>query len=254
VLRERPLRPVVWHDVAMQGGFPPVLPLGPEDRARWFDGYLTTYLERDLQQVAGISALADFRRLIRIAALRLGGIVNQADLARDAGLSRPTAHRYLGLLEVCYQIRRLPAFAAGRTTRLVKSPKLYWTDTGLAAHLAGIADAAQLRSEPRSGAFLENLVLADIDAWREAVAPKPDVLYWRTAGGVEVDFVVEQRTRLLPIEVKTASRARGADGAGVERFLTQYRRARWGMVVHTGPDLYRLSERVLAAPLARLVG
>jgi predicted AAA+ superfamily ATPase len=251
LLGARPARRLSWQAAALQGGYPPVLPLAPEDRARWFDGYLATYLERDLQQVATISALADFRRLVQIAALRLGGILNQADLARDAGVSRPTAHRYLGLLEVSHQVRKLPAFTAGRTPRLVKSPKLFWTDTGFAAHLAGVSD---LRAEPRSGSYLENLVLADLDAWRETVAPRPEVFYWRTAGGIEVDFVLEQRSSLVPIEVKTASRAGSGDAAGVERFMAGYRRARWGIVVHTGLDVYRISARVVAAPLGRLLG
>ena len=150
-----------------------------------------------------------------------------------------------------HQIRMLPAYAAGRTVRLVKSPKLYWTDTGFAAHLAGFSD---LRAEPRSGAYLENLVLVELDAWRETVAPRPELFYWRTAGGIEVDLVLEHRGRLLPIEVKTASRAQPGDAAGVERFLAQYRRGRLGVVLHTGPDLYRVSERVVAAPLTRFVG
>jgi hypothetical protein len=181
-----------------KAGYPPVLPLDAEQRARWFEGYVTTYLERDLQQIAGISALVDFRRLLQVAALRLGGILNQADLARDAALSRPTAHRYLNLLEVSFQLRKLPAYAVNPTTRLVKSPKLYWTDTGLAAHLGGVASAAELPSNPRSGAFLENLVLAELDAWRECVAPRPEVFYWRTASGAEVDFVIEHQRRLVP--------------------------------------------------------
>jgi hypothetical protein len=243
-----------WPAAALEGGYPPVLPLAAEQRSRWFEGYVTTYLERDLQQIAGISALADFRRLLHVAALRLGGIVNQADLARDAALPRPTAHRYLNLLEVSFQLRRLPAYAVNPTTRLVKSPKLFWTDTGLAAHLAGFTSAAELSGNARSGAFLENLLLTDLDAWRECVAPRPEIFYWRTAGGAEVDFVIEQRRRLLPIEVKSASRPRKPDATALEQFVEQYKPARWGLVIHTGTEIHLLSSRVLAAPLRCLIG
>jgi hypothetical protein len=178
-LSSRAATEFTWSAAAYEGGYPPVLSLGETDRARWLEGYVTTYLERDLQQLASITELADFRRFLQVAAGRLGGIVNRADLARDADLSRPTAHRYLNLLDVSFQTRLLPAYAASRTTRLVKSPKLYWTDTGLAAYLAGFASAEEVRQDPRRGPLLENLILKEIDAWRESATPKPEVYYWR---------------------------------------------------------------------------
>jgi hypothetical protein len=254
VLRARTPGQRDWSDAAQRGGYPPVLGLSATDQARWFEGYVTTYLERDVQQIASIAALADFRRLLRIAALRVGGILNQAEIARDAGLARPTVHRYLNLLEVSFQIRKLPPYAVNPTVRLVKTPKLYWTDCGLAAHLAGLSDAAELRADQRCGAYLENLILAELDAWRECVAPRPEIFYWRTASGTEVDFVIEHQRRLVPIEVKAGSRARTADAAGVERFLEQYPRAKWGLVMHTGSDCYALSRRVIAAPVSRVLG
>jgi predicted AAA+ superfamily ATPase len=87
-----------WRALALRGGYPvPALELNAAERSLWYQGYVQTYLERDLQQLSGIDSLADFRRLMQVAALRLGGVINQADLARDADLSRPTAHRYLNL-------------------------------------------------------------------------------------------------------------------------------------------------------------
>jgi predicted AAA+ superfamily ATPase len=243
-----------WPEAVLEGGYPPVRSLAAEERARWFEGYVTTYLERDLQQIASISALADFRRLLRIAALRLGCLLNQADLARDAGLTRPTTHRYVNLLEVSFQVRKLAPYAVNPTTRLVKAPKLYWNDSGLAAHLGGFSDASELRNDPRCGAYLENLLLSEIDAWRECEAPRPEVYYWRTAADVEVDFVVEQKRRLLPIEVKASSRVRTVEARGLEHFLDKHPQACWGLLVHAGADLYRLSPRVVAAPLASLLG
>ena len=101
------------------------------DRAVWFEGYVRTYLERDLQALSSIAALPDFRRLMRAACLRLGQLVNQTELGRDLGLAQPTVHRYLNLLETSYLLVRLPAYAVNRTKRLMKSPKLYWGDVGL---------------------------------------------------------------------------------------------------------------------------
>src|SRR5436305_1866906 len=120
-----------------RGGYPTAaveLP-GSEERAQWFAGYTRTYLERDLQDLSAVGSLVDFRRLMRMACLRLGGLVNQTEIARDAGLSQPTVHRHLDLLETSYQLVRLPAYSVNRTKRLLKAPKLYWCDAGLALHL-----------------------------------------------------------------------------------------------------------------------
>ena len=157
--------------------------VGSEDRALWFSGYVQTYLERDLQALRAVENLNPLRRLMRAACLRIGNLVNQTELGRDVGISQPQVHRFLNLMEASYQAVHLSAYAVNRTHRLIKAPKLYWSDTGLALFLAG-------ESEPR-GAHLENLVLTDLLAWRDLQARRPKVLYWRTATGIEVDFVIE---------------------------------------------------------------
>jgi predicted AAA+ superfamily ATPase len=172
-----------WAALARRGGFPtPAVHMRTAaDRAVWFEGYVRTYLERDLQTLSSIAALPDFRRLMRAACLRLGQLVNQTELARDVALRQPTVHRYLNLLETSFLLVRVPAYAVNRTKRLIKAPKLYWGDVGLALHLAGLA-------EP-TGAHLENLVLHDLLCWRDARVERAEILYWRTATGEEVDFV-----------------------------------------------------------------
>jgi hypothetical protein len=106
-----------------------------------------TYLERDLQDLASISALPDFRRLMQAACLRVGQVLNQTELGRDVGLRQPTAHRWLNLLETSHLLVRLPAYAVNRTKRLVKSPRVFWGDTGVALHLGATVPAgAHLRT------------------------------------------------------------------------------------------------------------
>ena len=107
-----------------------------EDRAIWFDGYVWTYLERNPQVLSAIFALPDFRRMMRASCLRMGQVVNQTALGRDVALPQPTVHRYLNLLETSYLLVPLPAYAVNRTKRLIKAPKLYWGDMGVAMHLA----------------------------------------------------------------------------------------------------------------------
>lgn len=236
-----------WAALARRGGFPtPALHLAATaERAIWFDGFVRTYLERDLQALAAISALPDFRRLMRAACLRLGQLLNQTELGRDAALPQPTVHRWLNLLETSYLLVRLPGYAVNRTKRLIKAPKLYWGDTGVALHLAGDAEPG--------GAHLENLVLADLLAWRDARMDRAELGYWRTATGEEVDFVVEAGGRLLPIEVKAGARPRLADAKHLRSFRAEYgKKARAGLLLHTGSTLDWLTPDVLAVPWWRV--
>ncbi|MBI2969178.1 MAG: ATP-binding protein [Gammaproteobacteria bacterium] len=235
--------PEDWRGLARRGGFPtPAVHMTTTaDRALWFEGYIRTYLERDLQVLSSIAALPDFRRLMRAAALRVGTLVNQTELGRDVALPQPTAHRYLNLLEASYLLVRLPAYAVNRTKRLMKSPRLYWGDTGLALHLAG--------SPEPTGAHLENLVLHDLLAWRDARSDHAEILYWRTTAGEEVDFVIEAGGRLVPIEIKATGRPRLSDTAHLRAFRKEYgRKARAGLLLHSGSTLEWLTPDVLAAP------
>ena len=211
------------------------------DRAIWFDGYVRTYLERDLQALSAISALPDFRRLMRAACLRMGQLVNQTDLGRDVALPQPTVHRYLNLLETSYLLVRLPAYAVNRTKRLIKSPKIYWGDTGVAMHLTQ-------DTEPR-GAHLENIVLHDLMSWRDSRIERAELLYWRTSIGEEVDFVIETGSGLLPIEVKATARPRYRDTTHLRTFRAEYgERSRPGLLLHSGDLVDWLTPEVLAAP------
>ncbi len=237
-----------WRALALRGGFPtPALELTrTADRAIWFDGYVRTYLERDLQDLASIGSLPDFRRLMRAACLRIGQLTNQAELGRDVALPQPTVHRWLNLLETSYLLVRLPAYAVNRTKRLIKTPKLYWGDLGVALHLAGIAQP--------EGAHLENLVLHDLLAWRDARLARAELGYWRTATGEEVDFVIESDDRLLPVEVKAAARPRLGDATHLRTFRDEYgKKARAALLLHTGSTLEWLAPDVLAAPWWRVL-
>ena len=200
-----------WRVAASASGYPtPALELGGEDaRMLWFDGYIRTYLERDLQALSAVDSLIDFRRLMRAAAHRLGGLVNQAEISRNTQIPRATVQRYLNLLETSFQVVRVPSYALSRTKRLVKSPKLYWSDPALARWLSG--------AEP-TGEHLENLVLADLLVWRDGQVPTPEVLHWRTSTNREVDFVIEAGDRLLAVEVKAKTAPRLADISGLRLF------------------------------------
>jgi predicted AAA+ superfamily ATPase len=243
ILRPHIAETIDWRSAARRGGYPtPALHLhNRAERDIWFDGYVHTYLERDLQALSSITALPDFRRLMRGACLRIGQLLNQTELGRDVAVPQPTTHRWLNLLEASYQLVRLPAFADNRTKRLIKSPKLYWADVGLAMHLGG-------QNEP-TGAHLENLVLADLLVFRDTRLERTELCYWRTAGGEEVDFVVETDRALLPIEVKATTRPRHGDARHLHSFRQEYAdRVQGGLLLHCGPRLEWLGDGVLAVP------
>jgi len=237
-----------WRELARRGGYP--LPAAllddPESRDLWLDGYVQTYLERDLRQLSNVASLVDFRRLMRAACLRLGNLLNQSELGRDVGMAQSTVHNHLSLLEASYQLLRLPPYSVNRTKRLVKSPKLFWADTALALRLAG-------ESEPR-GAHLENLVLSDLLAWKGGRIDAPEVLYWRTTTRDEVDLVIEWRGALLPIEVNATPRPRLRDAAGLRTFRREYADTTLpGLLLHDGDEVEWLADGILAAPWWRVI-
>ena len=247
-VRQEPLLPAEWQAEVRVGGYPPpVVELrGAAERTAWFDGYLRTYLERDLQDLAAIDNLVDFRRLMRVASLRIGNLLNQAELGRDSGLPRTTVQRYLNLLETSFQVVRIEPYSVNRTKRLIKAPKLYWSDPGLVFHLAGT-------DEP-TGAHLENLVLADLLVWRDAQIPRPEVLFWRTSEGLEVDFVIEHRGRLVGVEVKAGSRPGLSDLKGLKALRDEYPDLfLGGLLLHTGEETLWLAEKILGVPWHRVV-
>jgi hypothetical protein len=239
--------PEDWRAAARIGGLPvPAHELETaEQRTLWFEGYVATYLERDLRILSSVDNLGDFRRLMAATALRTGAVINQAEAARDIAISRPTAHRWLNLLETSYQIVRVPAYAVNRTKRLIRSPKVYWSDVALGLHMAG-------GIEP-GGAHLENLILVDLVAWRDTVVPRPGILFWRTVNGEEVDFVIEHGRTLLPIEVKATTRPTWSDARHLLTFSAEYRdQVAGALLLHGGEETLWLAEGVLAAPWWRV--
>ena len=248
LIESRPPVPADWRNEVRVGGYPtPAVELPSDDaRSIWFDGYLRSYLERDLQTMAAIDNLVDFRRLMRAACLRLGTMVNQAELGRDIRIPRATVQRYLNLLETSFQLVRLEPYSINRTKRLIKSPKLYWSDPALALWLSGSGSA--------SGAHLETLVLNDLLVWRDGQIPAPEILFWRTTTDLEVDFVVETGGRLLPIEVKAAANPGYSDTRGLRAFRTEYpERFIGGLLLHGGGQTQWMSDRILAVPWWRVL-
>ena len=221
-----------------------------DDRAAWFDAYVETYVQRDVRESARIGDLPAFARLVRLLSLRNGGLVNYADLASDCGLPRTTVQRWVALLETSYLATVLPPYFESSAKRLIKTPKLYTLDTGLGLHLAGVETKTDLKSMQQRGVWLEQLVLNDLLVWRDLELRKPQVYFYRTAGGEEIDFVVAKGRRFLPIEIKASTAPRTSDAKTLESFCTESGpRAAFGLLLYDGPEAYRHTEHVVAVPL-----
>lgn len=242
--------------VVFEGGFPEAVSL-PTDEARrlWRDGYLATYLERDLRNLSQIADLPDFVRLARLAALRSGQLVNVDGLARDSGIAPSTARRWLNLLEVSCLAVTLRAYSPSHSRRLIKAPKLHLTDSGVACHLCGIVDTVQLEGSAQLGQLFETAVLHHLQAFVPELSGVGEITYWRTARGEEVDFVVETPGRLLPIEVKTTRSLGTRDLRGLAAFLAEYPGlAPFGVVLHAGDEWFTPARNVAAIPWTSMLG
>lgn len=231
------------------GGMPALLPLEDEERREWLASYQQTFLERDLTDLATLSDLLPFRSLQRLAMLRTGCLVNYADLARDAGLAPTTARRYLEYLRLTYQAVLLPPHLSNLTSRVVKAPKLYWTDLGLLRH-------ATRQWGPATGAIFETLVVAEVVKWVSTAARPVDLSFYRTRSGLEVDLLLERDGVVVAIEVKGRRNLVRADHAPMRR-VAEALGERWagGMVVSTGDRLECLEPafNIWAVPVHRLL-
>lgn len=244
--------PVAEREV-LTGGLPPAC-LGPADAvAEWFRGYVQTYVERDVRQLARITDLVAFRTLAQLAALRTGQVLVVSTLARDAKLNAATAGRYLDLLETSFVIRRLPPFLKNRSSRLIKSPKLYFTDSGLAAHLGGVTDLAPGRDDVLRGALFETFMAQNLAALLEAHLPDARLAYWHEQGRHEVDFVIEAGRQVVAIEVKAATRWSEGDLSGLRAFAARTPDCTAAVLAYNGRQAFKLDGPLFAIPLGHLL-
>lgn len=245
--------PPIGDGEVIRGGFPEIA-LRPEtDAALWFDAFERTYLERDVRDLRQLEDLVGFHRLLGLAALRVGSILNVSGLARDSRLTEPTARRYLDLLETLMVVRRIQPFLGNRSSRLVKASKLYFADSGLAARLAGVASIAAPSADAMRGALLENFVLQNLLSALEPHAPEMRCYYWNEQSIREVDFVLEFGRKIVAIEVKAQGRLHPGDAKHLAAFLGRTRECVAGIIGYQGDQVLSLADKIWAVPLSVLL-
>jgi uncharacterized protein len=201
----------------LRGGFPELWVRAEGRPTLWFESYLQTYLERDVRQLRQVGDLRDFRRLMVALAARAGQLLNLSELARDLGAAVNTVKAWVSVLEASHQVHLLAPFHRNLTKRLVKSPKLYFSDTGLLCHLLGLRDDESVLVGAAGGAVFENLVHGELRRACTARGLTPDLTFFRSSDGLEVDFLVREGGRYTPVEVKRAATPRREMADGIER-------------------------------------
>jgi uncharacterized protein len=247
-----------WTELTQRiiaGGYPEATERAAGARRNaWFGSYVTTILERDIRDIANVQGLRDLPRLLRLAAARAAGLLNFADLSRDAALPQTTLQRYWALLEATFMVRTLPAWSANLSSRLVKAPKVLLNDTGLLCSLLGL-DANRLQSDDlMTGAVLESFVAQEITkqiTWSET---QPTLFHFRTHLQQEVDLVLENNAgQIVGIEVKKTASPSARDFKGL-KFLQEAigRRFVRGILLHTGTTSVAFGPNLHAVPISAL--
>lgn len=201
----------------LTGGYPPLYDRDVPPSA-WFAAYVTAYVERDVRQLLKIQELETFQRFVRLCAGRTGQLLNLSSLAADCGITHNTAKAWISVLEASYLVFLLRPHHVSFNKRLVKMPKLYFYDVGLVSWLLGIRTAEQLETHPLRGNIFETFVMAELMKARLNRGERPNLHFWRDSNGNEVDVIVEQGTRLMPVEIKSGRTVTPDSFAGLEKW------------------------------------
>jgi len=238
-----------------RGGYPEAVQRTAQDRrSAWFASYLSTILQRDVRDLARVDAVHQLPNLLKLLATRTAGLVNLADVGRDAGLPHTSLTRYLALLETVFLVHRLPAWSPHLGKRLVKAPKLHLVDTGLACHLIG-ADARRLHGDRALlGRMLETFVVGELRKQLSWAAPRATLYHFRTSGGSEVDVVLEQADgSVAGVEVKASATVTASDFAALQALRDQLEKQfRTGIVLYLGDRVIPFSEKLWLVPIQAL--
>ena len=242
----------LWRDF-LRGGYPELATQPSRDSSLWHASYIQTYLERDVRTLRQVGDLTQYQNFLRMLAARSAQLVNLTDLARDLGVAVNTIKAWLSVLEATYQVIVLRPYFANIGKRLVKTPKVYFCDVGTLCYLVGLKESGHAASGPMGGAILETAVLSEIVKTLTHRGIDPQVYFWRTQAGTEVDFVIQTPEELVAIEVKLSSTPRPAVARAIKTLQRDMERvAMPGFVVHPGDIRLPLAPGATAVPFADL--
>jgi predicted AAA+ superfamily ATPase len=238
----------------VRGGWPELNARGDLDPHFWYTAYLGTYLERDVRNILNVGSLRDFDRFLRAVAIRTSQILSYSDLARDVGIAPNTAKQWISVLQASGQVLLLEPYHRNLGKRLIKSPKLYLNDTGLAAFLMGLDDWPAVVRSPLAGALWETHVVLQVLKHFACRGRRPPVWFWRKPNGIEVDLLIERGGRFIGIEAKLTEKPDPQDLKGFTALKDFYGADCLisGAVACRAPRAYGLAHGVRAVPASAL--
>ena len=249
IIKTKDLRPIQAEDI-LNGGMP-IICLGEvKNRFLWFKGYEQTYLERDVRELSRIDNIIAFRNLLHLTALRTGKLLSPSELARDAKLPVATVSRYLSLFETSFIITRLNPYLKNRASRLIKSPKLYLSDSGLACYLTGLNRIEYTSSQPLTGSMFETYIAQNLLSLIQGRWPSACLYFWSVQGRNEVDFIIEVNNHCIALEIKSGTRWQERDLSGLKAFLTATPHCKAAILGYNGTEIVKLGEKIWALPLS----
>jgi len=217
-MRERS-RPPSLDEFISGSTYPEPVTKPSMDRETWYSSYLQTYLERDIRVQSGVGDLGDFERFMRLLAARTSQVLNYSAMAGPLGVSVPTIKRWVSILEASYIIHLLPPYHENFGKRIIKSPKMYFLDPGLVSYLLRIKSGPVPSVGPMAGALFETAVVSEMIKSFYGRGKWPDLYYWHSQGGLEVDLLVPDKGHMLPFEIKLASRVRAEHAKNIKTWL-----------------------------------
>ena len=244
-----------YFGAILRGGYPEIQERSAFERRRaWFNSYIETILQRDVRDLSNIDALSAMPRLLSLLAARATGLQNFAELALSSTIPQSSLKRYVALLESTFLIQFVRPWSGNLGQRLVKAPKLYITDTGLMAHLLGVAEERVSLDGIQKGPLLENFVVMELRKQLAWSAVRPALYHFRTHNGAEIDVVLEDaRGRLVGIEIKASASVSAADFKWLREFAAQTgKKFHRGIVLFTGDRPVSFETSLTAAPLSDL--
>ncbi len=240
------IRPEFALEVILFNGLFPRIHAEQLDPITWLNGYVRTYVERDVRMISGIGDLDTFSRFLGLCAGRAGNLLNASALGSDAGVSHVTAKKWLSVLRASYVIDFVRPHHQNFSKRLVRRPKLYFVDTGLLCHLLGIRRAQDLHVHPLRGAVFENFVFNELQKLFRHRGEPPPIYFWRDSRGHEVDFILDLGLKRVPIEVKAGETVAADFLQSLDRYIG-YSGDPGGILVYGGHESYmRKSHQVRA--------
>ncbi len=242
----------LWNSF-LRGGYPELTVDHNRDISLWHASYIQTYLERDVRTLRQVGDLTQYQSFLRILASRSGQLLNMTGLSRDLGVAVNTVKAWLSILEATYQITVLRPYHANIGKRLVKTPKVYFSDVGTLCHLVGLQDPLHAAAGPMGGAILETAVLSEIVRTLTHRGDQPQIYFWRTVAGLEVDFIVQTDQVLIPIEVKLSSTPHPSMASSIQVLQQDFGDIMLsGYVIHPGDIQLPLGKKVTAIPFGTL--